>query len=35
MPGYLRRAMESGAFGFVVKDAPTGSSRTQYAGSGR
>jgi two-component system, NarL family, response regulator DesR len=21
-PGYLRRAMESGAFGFVVKDAP-------------
>ncbi len=26
-PGYLRRAMEAGAWGFVVKDSPPGAAR--------
>ena len=32
-PGYLRRAMESGACGFIVKDAPLSSPPTRSGGS--
>ena len=34
-PGYLRRAMEAGASGFVVKDTPAGSWPTRSAGCTR
>ena len=34
-PGYLRRAMEAGATGFVVKDGPGGSARGVHPPRGR
>ena len=34
-PGYLRRALQAGASGFVVKDTPAASSPTPYAGCSR
>ena len=34
-PGYLRRAIDAGARGFIVKDAPSSNWRTRSAGSWR